>query len=246
MQKLLLASLVCVLCATGLMSQENFEGTLHYTHTIRFEDNDAFKAHRKKLKERANTVAHPQIASLQSGEMEHRRAYTVQPDKLVSTVRDIDGKKILEYRVQEPDYAFRVDHASQTITNPMLIVEKRENAKAPKYKGKEIVNGFDCTVYTVKYKGGELTLWVTDAIAMPTYVGYFSEILLNRKVIVQSIDHNRTEGRYEECKLAHIDYEKQVISKEDLLALECLYKDSRTIERRMLVQNAGLRGKAKD
>jgi len=241
MQKLLIASLFCALCCLNLVAQENFEGTLHYTHQIRYEDNGAFKKHREKLKEISNRVAYPQIALLKAGELAHRRSYTILPDRLLSTIRDAEGKQILEYRVQRPNYAFRVDHESQTITNPMLIVETREKSQSPKRKRFETFNGYDCEVYVMKYKGGELELWVTSDIVLPTHVGYFSELLLYDKVIVRSIDHNKTEGRYEELQLAHVDESIIEISDADLLELECLYKDSRTVERRMLVQSAGLR-----
>ena len=245
MQKLLIASLVLALCLSHLSAQDDFVGTLHYTHKINYDNNDARKEHREKLKELANTVAYPQIAMLKSGELEHRRSYAVQPDKLLSTIRDISGKKILEYRVQQPNYAFRVDHASQSVTNPMLVVEMREGAKAAKQKGFETVNGFDCIVYSIKYKGGEVTIWVTDSIVMPTHLGYFSEILLHNKVIVRSVDKNKAEGREEICELAHVDYEKVKVSLDDILALEVLYKDTRTVEKRMLVRSAGLRSGTK-
>lgn len=241
MQKMLIASVLCAICCLSTIAQENFEGTLHYTHQIRYEDNNAFSKHREKLKEMSNKIAYPQIAMLKAGELAHRRSYTILPDRLLSTIRDAEGKQILEYRVQRPNYAFRVDHESETITNPMLIVEKREKSQRAKRKGTDTFNGYDCEVFVIKYKGGELELWVTSDIVLPTHVGYFSELLLYDKVIVRSIDHNKAEGRYEELQLAHVDNTIIEISDADLLELECLYKDSRTVERRMLVQSAGLR-----
>jgi len=240
MQKLLIASLFWIVCVTCICAQQNFEGTLHYKHEISYEDSDAQVAHRKAIKELRNTQANPQLAMLKSGELAHRRSYTILPDRLLSTIRDKDGKKILEYRVQQPNYAFRVDHSTQTVTNPRLVVENREKTQKPKKRGFETLNGYDCEVYTIKYKGGELSVWVTDAIVLPTHVGYFSELVLNNKVIVRSVDHNKAEGRFEELSLAYVDTSEQVVSDADLTALEYLYKDVRTIERRMVVRTAGL------